>query len=109
MVKQKPIEELESEITQRIGELDFIVNGLENYAPYQALTSSIEKTIKGIDDTWHLITDPKQYNELRTTKMAALEITQYIHIAKAELSKLREELVKLQNPDDFVNKDYDGE
>lgn len=107
MVQQKTILDVKKELTNRVEELSPIVNGLENYEPYRQLLKLWDNTNKIADNSWHMTFDPQKLNELRITKYAALALINTIPNMKDELNRIQEELVKLNNPDLMVNKDYD--
>ena len=100
--------ELEEELIRRIDEGGYIVNGLEKHEPYLKLIEIFKQTRQQIDDTWHLVSDPAKLSELRVTKFAANTLIDFIPNLKGDVDRFQQELVKLQNPDEFVNKDYDA-
>lgn len=105
----KTAQQLEEELIKRIETKSFIVNGLENHEPYLRAIESFRSTRDSIDQTWHLVMDFNKLQELRMTKMAANSIINFVSDMKFDLDKLQSELVKLRNPGDMVDKDYDSE
>jgi len=108
-LSEKTIAEYENDLVRRIDELSYIINGLENYGPYSRVVEMFKVTRTSIDDNWHLIADPVKISELRMTKYAVNTLIDYIPSLKQDLEKLQVELVKLQNPDDVINKDVDND
>ena len=101
-------QEVEEQIVRQIGSLELIVNGLENYEPYQKLIEIYKANIAVADDAWHLTPENSQeFRDLKNKKMAAEYVVMEIPTMKLHIQKLQEELVKIQNPDMFVDKDYD--
>lgn len=106
---EKTLVDYEEELVRRIEDLSYIITGLENYGPYNKAIDMFKQTRSAIDETWHLVTDPVKFSELRMTKFAANSIIDYVQNLKSDLDKLQVELVKLRAPEEFVNKDYDTE
>lgn len=100
---------VEENLIKEIERLSFIVDGLNNYEPYKALIKHFEEAVAECDGVWHLETSPDGLRELRITKMAAQAIIDKLPSLNAELDQFKEELAKLQNPEEHINKDYDGE
>lgn len=105
LVNQKSERDYQDFLISQIDELSVIVNGLDNYAPFNKLIEKWKKTNEAIDSSWHLFTDLNKLNEARITKFAAMELINCIESLKSDLNKAQTELVKLQNPDEFINKD----
>jgi len=101
------IQELEEELIVRIERMRFIISGLEGYKPFEEVLEMFRETRKNIDENWHLLNDITKLNELRMTKMAVNTLIEYIPNLKNDLNRYQEELIKLQNPDEIINKDYD--
>lgn len=109
MVQDNSMAAYEAEILKKIERSQVIFEGLQGYTPFLMMLDDFKDTIKSIDDGWHLFTDINKLNELRITKFAAVSIINVLDNYKHDLVRAQEELVKLQNPDKIVNKDYDGE
>lgn len=101
------IHEFEDTLIRRIDEMTFIIEGLENHEPYKKVIESWKRTVTALDAHWHLEGNPQKLHEMRVTKMASMELINYIEFLKQDREKLYMELAKIQNPDDIVNKDYD--
>ena len=108
-VSQRTVSEYEEQLVSEIGRLSFIVNGLKDYEPYQKLVEMMEEIIRGLDDSWHIIPDPQKLHEARVTKLGLEAVVHFLDHRQAELTRLQTQLVKLQNPDEFIDKDVDNE
>lgn len=106
---ERNLTEIGELLNQQIQELNFIVEGLENYEPFQKLVAKFKRTNDSLDQSWHLFTDPVKFNEARITKFAAMELIDSIDNLRADLQRARIELAKLQNSDEFINKDVDND
>lgn len=103
----KTVQQVEEDYVNRIEELSYMINGLENYQPFEKVLDRFRRTRKNIDDNWHLILDPAKLHEVRVSKLAANSILSFVDDLKGELEKIQKELIILRNPDFVVNKDYD--
>lgn len=104
---QKDEKELEDDLIERIARLTFIIGGLDGHEPFEEVIRMFSQTRKTIDDNWHLVSDPAKLSELRMTKMAVNTLIDFIPNLKVDKQRLQDELMKIQNPDDIINKDYD--
>lgn len=104
----REVAELENELIRRIEQASYIIDGLRDNGPYKAMVGVFKETRDAIDATWHLVGDPTKLAELRMTKMAAETLINYIPNMEADRRRLQEELVKMQNPDEIIHKDYDN-
>ena len=95
------------DLSKTIEGLQFIVNGLENHEPYRRLIEIYQENILVADDSWHLAVDQKQLEDIRIKKLAAELIVKEIPTIKQSIKRLQEELVKMQNPNEFVLRDYE--
>ena len=107
-LSQKTIEQYEEELINRIKDASFIINGLDNYGPYNKIVDMFKENRQYIDDHWHLVNDPAKINELRISKMACNTLINFVSNLKMDREKFQIELGKLTNPDDIINKDYDN-
>ena len=106
--KDPDVTVLEEALIQQIADLEFLVKGLEHYAPFKKAIEMWATTRDRIDETWHLLNpDSDKFRELRVTKYAVNTLIEFIPNLKQDLRKCQEDLVKLQNPDEFVHRDYD--
>lgn len=105
----RPIGEIKEELEQRIAKCDIVISGLEKNAAFNQVLSDFENQRKMIDDNWHWVTDKTKLEEMRVTKLAVLSLLHTIDNYKSDKARCKAELVKIDNPEDLVNKDYDGE
>lgn len=103
----KTVQQVEEDYVNRIEELSYMINGLENYQPFEKALDRFRRTVKNIDDNWHFVFDPAKLHEIRVSKFASSSILSFVDDLKGELEKIQKELIILRNPDLVVNKDYD--
>lgn len=109
MASDKNLEEIEAYLSAQTDELNFLVQGLENYEPFLKLIEKFKRTSDSLDASWHLFTDPVKFNEARITKFAAMELIHIVDNLKSDLEKAHIELAKLKNPKELMNKDVDND
>lgn len=115
--EKKPIEsaqnqtigEFTASIKEQIAELDYIVQGLKTHEPWLRAVKMFEQNKQVVDDNWHLVADPIKLQEFRITKMAADTLVYFVPRLEGDINKLRVELAKIENPNELMHKDYDGE
>ena len=106
---EKNFEEIKEELRLRISRCNRIVTELENNQAFKEVLDDFRQTKQRIDDNWHLISDPRQLEEMRITKLATVSLINTIETYKHDLNRAQEELIKLENPESLINKDYDTE
>lgn len=98
--------ESEEQLTQRIGRINTIINGLENYAPFRMVVDDFRRNIQLVDGTWFTV-DPKDVAkicELQATKRAALAVINLIDEYKSDLKRAQEALESVRDPE--IQKGY---
>lgn len=103
------IGEFTASIKEQIAELDYIVQGLKTHEPWLRAVKMFAQNKQVVDDNWHLVADMAKLQEFRITKMAADTLVYFVERLEGDIQKLRIELAKIENPNELVNKDYDGE
>jgi hypothetical protein len=93
---------------KKIEHCSFIINGLENHEPFKKLIEDFKVWQKFLDDSWHGIQDEKKLREAQMTKVATVSLINALDNYKFDLAKAQEEIVKLENPDKLVTKDWDN-
>ena len=99
------IEELE----KKISKCNLVLENLGNNEAFKMVLSDFEENKKRIDENWHLITDDKQLEQLRITKLAIMSLLNVLPSYEHDRRISLEEKVKLENPNVIINKDFDTE
>ena len=100
----RTLEEFELALVKDIAERQLILDGLDGNQAYERVIESFKRTACDIDARWHTVNDPNILIEMRITKMAAVELINYLDYVRSDLERLRMELAKIKNPDDIINK-----
>ena len=107
-VRSKEEIKLEEDLIRQIGSIDFILHGLEGNEAFNCLLDIFRENVRVADDAWHLTSEnSKEFQDIRIKKLAAEFILNALPTMKQTLEKLQSELIKAQNPDLFINKDYE--
>jgi hypothetical protein len=85
-----------------------IVNGLKDNAAFNRVIERYKETAKSIDNIWHLTTDDSKLQTLRITKLATVDLINFLPNMQLDLRKLQDELTNIDNPDDIIHKDVDN-
>jgi hypothetical protein len=85
------------------------VSELGNNGAYLELIEDFKNTAKALDNNWQFIDDEKKMKEARITKLAVMSVINAVDNYRLDLKRAEEELVKIDNPEKLVNKDYDTE
>ena len=88
--KKKDIEDAQQVIDRNTQ----IVNGLENYAPFQMLVEDFKKNLEIADGNWHLINigQTDKFLELKTVKIAALTLINVVDSYKHDIDRAKERI-----------------
>lgn len=95
-------------LVEQVSEFTSILGGLEHNDGFLKLVDKWKSTNDALDASWHLIYDPIKLNEARITKFAAMELINTIETLKADLERAQHELIKLDNPTEFIHKDVEN-
>lgn len=106
---ENPIEVKLEELRQRVAKCNRIITELEPNGGFKDLLSDFEATKKRIDDNWHLVSDPKQLEEMRVTKLAVSSILTSLENYRHDMKLAQEEIAKIENPDLIIHRDWDKE
>lgn len=99
------------ELKQQLSDIQFIVEGLENYEPYNRMVESFELLAKRADDSWVYIDsgDTNKLSDLRACKLASIHIVNYIDDLKNQMKDINGQIEALENPDKVQTGYYDNE
>ena len=97
-------------IVSRMSECNLVLNELAKNKVWQIVISDAKKNIRDLDNCWQeLVPDSKQFQEARVLKLALKTISDLPSRYGQEQKALQEELLKRQQPEEIVQKDYDME
>ena len=103
-------------VEERIKELDIIINridkilsGLETSESFNLLLDDFRNQIKNIDCNWQFIEDPLKLQSMKIMKLATLSVVNIMEVYRNDLKNAKIEKAKIENPDTFINKDYDSQ
>jgi hypothetical protein len=102
------INQIIEDLNKRIAKCNRMIEGLGNHGPFLEMLEDFKLTRQRIDDNWQLVSDEKKLQEMRITKLAIMSVINIVEDYKHDLSKAQEELVKIENPDAIIHKDYDN-
>lgn len=108
-VKIPLTKDYQSELIQRIGECENVVNELDNSSIWQIVQKDLELQRKILDNNWQEITEPDKLQKARELKFATLHILNLKEKYQEELEAKKKELETYQNVDTNIPKDYDLE
>lgn len=108
-VKIPLTKDYESELVQRIGECENVVNELDNSYIWKVIQKDLEVQRKMLDDNWQEIIEPDKLQKARELKFATLHILNLKEKYKEELEAKKKELKTYQNVAEEIPKDYDLE
>ena len=106
---QNDINDIRENLHRIIAKSNMVINSLEHNDAFNQVLSDFEEQKKRIDNNWHLISKKEDLEEMRITKLAVMSILNVLDNYRFDLKKAQEELIKLDNPKDLINKDYDNE
>lgn len=102
-------DDLKDDLRKRINRCQKVINTLENNEGWQMVIEDYQKGEKLIDDSWINEFDENKLNQFRITKLASREISQLLGKYKDDLLMAKQQLYKLEHPDEVITKDYDTE
>jgi hypothetical protein len=108
-VKIPLTKDYETELVQRIGECENVVNELDNSFIWKIIQKDLEVQRKMLDDNWQEIVEPEKLQKARELKFATLHILNLKEKYKEELEAKKKELGTYQNVAEEIPKDYDME
>jgi len=99
---------IREDLSSRISRCSLVVNELQNNDAFRCVMEDFQKHKEMIDSNWQFVTDKEKLEEMRITKLAVLSLLNIIETYKADKTRAEAELLKMDNPDDLINKDYDN-
>lgn len=101
--------DFEEQLIKRIAECSLVVERLDNDPAWKVILTDLALLRKQIDDGWQAIDDPQKLERARVMKFAVQHLMDIQSGYKSELNAAKEELRKIQSPDEETQKDYDTE
>lgn len=83
-----------------------VVNDLKNSGAWNIVTEDFLVEKQRIDDTWHLISDPKDLQELRVAKMAVNQILALVGSYEHDLKIAKEQMETIDDPEAAAKSNY---
>ena len=100
----------EESLVQRMAECNAVLGELSKSASWKILINDTRALMKTLDDNWqHIPPESDKFESARIMKMACSHILDFPNKYLKELQHLEQELSKMQNPDEVIQKDSDNE
>ena len=97
------------QLRNRINDCQIVINELEQSSAWKVVVSDASMWVKQIDDKWQDVAEEKQLKEMRVIKMAYKYLLELPLKYKRDLDNAQAELLKVENPDKYIQKYYDEE
>lgn len=86
-----------------------VVSAIGDNGAWKIVLEDMEAQRKGLDDNWQFVSDPAKLLEFRVTKMAVMKIINLVNDYRLVGEAAKAELNKINNPEENIDKDVDGE
>lgn len=97
------------QLRNRINDCQIVLNELEQSNAWNVVLNDANLWVKQLDDRWQDVADEKQLREMRVLKMAYKYLLDIRIKYKNDMENAKTELMRLENPDKYIQKDYDEE
>lgn len=96
-------------VEQKISECKTVINDLEATKAWKVILKDMREQKERLDSNWQDVYDEKKLLALRALKNATNHVLRLKQRYKDDLETALQELHMIDNPDQFVQKDYDME
>lgn len=99
----------ENELVDKIKECNTVIRDIDNSPVWKIVVKDMNLQKKYLDDNWQNIFDEEKLQRARELKMSVMHILNIKEKYSSDLKTARERLELIKNPQNEIDKDYDGE